>query len=76
MKKKTKAGYNPDCPCIRTECEMFGMCVECIQGHMRHRKHLPECMQDIVRGKIRELAGLVEFSVNDERPALKKKKQA
>lgn len=63
-----------DCPCTNTNCAIWGDCVACVSGHRTARAHLPECMQDIIRDMIADLAAKVEFSVTDERPAEKKRR--
>jgi hypothetical protein len=36
--------------------------------HREHGRHLPECMEDILREKVKDLAALVEYDVVDTRP--------
>lgn len=57
-----------DCPCTQLACPIHGNCVECVRNHRRHKRHIPECLQDVLREQITALAKQVEFSVMDERP--------
>jgi hypothetical protein len=66
MEKET-AHLADDCPCVQLACPIHGDCVACIRGHREHKRHLPECMQDVIREQIAALAKKVEFGVVDER---------
>jgi hypothetical protein len=57
-----------DCPCIQLSCPIHGNCLECVRNHRRHKRHIPECMQETLREQIAALAKQVEFGVVDERP--------
>jgi len=63
-----------DCPCLNVKCKIYGNCVECVRIHRINKNHLPECMGDIVRDLIKDLAGKVEFGVVDKRPVVKKQR--
>jgi len=41
--------------------------VECIRVHRTRKEHVPECLQDMFRDRIRELARLVEYDIRDLR---------
>ncbi|MRR39086.1 hypothetical protein EG829_31450 [bacterium] len=56
-----------DCPCIQTRCHRHGNCVECIRVHRTRQEHIPECLQDMFRSRIKELAALVEYDIRDLR---------
>jgi len=56
-----------DCPCTQVRCHRHGNCVECIRVHRTRREHIPECLQDMFRDGIRELARLVEYDIRDAR---------
>lgn len=56
-----------DCPCTQVRCHRHGNCVECIRVHRTRREHIPECLQDMFRDRIRELARLVEYDIRDAR---------
>jgi len=60
-----------DCPCLNKRCAMHGDCVRCVAAHRQHRKHIPECMEDIIRDSVKGLAELVEYRVEDARPVVK-----
>ncbi len=56
-----------DCPCIQVRCHRHGNCVECIRVHRTRQEHIPECLQDMFRSRVKELAALVEYDVRDLR---------
>jgi hypothetical protein len=56
-----------DCPCTQTRCHRHGNCVECIRVHRTRQQHIPECLQGMFRGLVKDLAALVEFDVRDLR---------
>ena len=56
-----------DCPCTQVRCHRHGNCVECIRVHRTRQEHIPECLQDMFRIRIKELAALVEYDVSDLR---------
>jgi hypothetical protein len=57
-----------DCPCIQLDCPIHGNCVECVRGHRQHKRHIPECMQEVLREQIAALAKKVEYDVVEARP--------
>ena len=56
-----------DCPCTQIRCHRHGNCVECIRVHRTRQEHIPECLQDMFRSRVRELAALVEYGIRDLR---------
>ena len=62
---------NKHCPCTQAQCPIRGNCVLCVQNHLEHRRHVPECMEDILRPAIEFLTGLVELNATDARPSAK-----
>jgi len=64
---KLMPGIVEDCPCAQTRCHRHGNCVECIRVHRTRQQHIPECLQDMFRTRIKELAALVEYDVLDLR---------
>ena len=66
--ENTPAVMAEDCPCLLVSCAIHGNCVECVRVHRAHRGHIPECMQEVLRECIAELAKQVELGVVDERP--------
>lgn len=59
---------NEKCPCAQTHCPILGNCAICVQNHLEHRRHIPECFQDVLREKVRPLAELMEYKVEEGRP--------
>jgi hypothetical protein len=57
-----------DCPCLVTDCPIHGDCVQCVRGHRAAGNHIPECMQDQLRGLVAALAKQLEYDVRDARP--------
>jgi hypothetical protein len=70
-----KPGCVDDCPCTTLKCKLHGNCVECVRVHRQNQNHLPECMQSMLRGLVKEIAEKVEFSVVDELPAARRARQ-
>lgn len=56
-----------DCPCTQVRCHRHGNCVECVRVHRTRQLHIPECLQEMFRVRIKELAALVEYDVRDLR---------
>jgi hypothetical protein len=67
VSEKPAPGMVDDCPCVQTRCHRHGNCVECIRVHRTRQQHIPECLQDMFRSRIKELAALVEYDVFDLR---------
>ena len=63
-----KISTNKFCPCTQSQCPIRGNCVLCVQNHVEKGNHLPECMQNMLRGNIEALAGMVEFKCDEKRP--------
>ena len=59
---------NRHCPCKQRFCPIRGNCVLCVQNHLEHRRHIPECFQDMLRDSIRTLADKMELKAEDARP--------
>ena len=52
------------CSCPKTKCEWHGRCYECVRIHRHFGDHVPNCMQDMLQGKIRELARIAEMTAD------------
>lgn len=63
-----KSGKYNECPCSQIECEWHGNCFECVLIHRANRQHVPECLEEILRQKVRALALSVEYDVVDTHP--------
>lgn len=59
---------NRNCPCTQKLCPILGNCVLCVQNHLEHRRHIPECIQDMLRESVRILADKMELKTEDIRP--------
>lgn len=59
---------NNNCPCTQQKCPIRGNCVLCIQNHLVHKRHIPECVQNILRPIIKELSRKMEFEISEARP--------
>ena len=59
---------NRHCPCRQKFCPIRGNCVLCVQNHLEHRRHIPECFQEILRDSVRALADKMELRTEDSRP--------
>lgn len=59
---------NKLCPCVREQCRIRGNCVICVQNHLDHRRHLPQCFQNMLRDNVESLAKMVELKTEEGRP--------
>lgn len=59
---------NKHCTCIQKQCPILGNCVLCIENHRSGGNHMPECMQDMIRGQVAALSRMVEFDPVERRP--------
>ena len=66
--KDHKISINKHCPCTQSQCPIRGNCVLCIQNHLDHNRHIPECIQEHLRPAIESLAKQVELNVSEARP--------
>lgn len=67
--KDYDVSLNKKCPCIQKGCPIRGNCVLCIQNHLEHERHVPECVQNILRENIKNLSKMVEYDSKDTRPS-------
>jgi hypothetical protein len=63
-----ESGRYTACPCSQSRCEWHGLCFECVMIHRVKSRHLPECLQPILRERIGDLAAVCEMGTTDERP--------
>lgn len=66
--KDHKISINQHCPCTQVECPIRGNCVLCVQNHLEHKRHLPECILNLLRPAVQSLAQQVELQTEDGRP--------
>lgn len=66
--KDFEISLNGNCPCTQMECPIRGNCVLCVQNHLEHKKHLPECIQNLIRPEISQLSEMVELECSEARP--------
>jgi hypothetical protein len=59
---------NKKCPCTQKQCPIKGNCVLCVQNHLVHKKHIPECIQNLLRPAIEELTNKIELETSEARP--------
>ena len=59
---------NRHCPCLQPKCPIWGNCVFCIQNHLEHKCHVPECIQNLLRPAVEGLAAQMELKTQDARP--------
>jgi len=67
--KNHRISLNKYCPCTQPDCPILGNCVLCVQNHLEHKRHVPECMQDLLRPAVQALADKMEFQTDDRRPS-------
>ena len=56
------------CICPHTLCDWHGKCKECVALHRYHNDHVPVCLQPIIAGNIKALAGAAEMLVEKKEP--------
>jgi len=59
---------NEHCPCSQEDCPIRGNCVLCVQNHLEHKRHVPECIQNMLRPVVQSLADQMELGTSDSRP--------
>lgn len=59
---------NQHCPCVQSDCSILGNCVLCVQNHLEHKRHIPECFQNILRPIVQGMARQMEFKTMEGRP--------
>ena len=59
---------NKHCPCSQADCPIRGNCVLCVQNHLEHKRHIPECIQNMLRPVVQSLADHMELGTSDSRP--------
>jgi hypothetical protein len=42
--------------------------VICVQNHLDHKRHLPECFQNLLRDGVQTLARMAELKTGEGRP--------
>ena len=67
-RKLVASGRFRRCPCANVRCEWHGRCFECVLIHRVKRKHVPQCLQPILRDRIEDLARTAELGVIEARP--------
>jgi hypothetical protein len=45
-----------ECSCPKTKCERHGDCYNCIRIHRHFGDHVPNCLQFILQGRVKEIA--------------------
>jgi hypothetical protein len=59
------SGAEARCSCPNIHCEFHGDCYNCVRIHRHYKNHIPRCMQLIMREKVKDLALLVEYTVEN-----------
>ena len=63
--QRLEAGECDDCPCPKTKCYWHGKCRDCVRIHRMHGDHVPNCLQFIIKDKIRALAATAEMNTSN-----------
>jgi hypothetical protein len=66
--KDHKISINRYCPGTQKQCPIRGNGLLCVQGHLDHQRHLPECIQNLLRPAVQSLAQQWELKIEDGRP--------
>ena len=65
IRKVVKDPEKLKCTCLNTYCEWHGKCKECVAQHRHYGKHVPACLQFILRDKIDALAAAAELHTSE-----------
>lgn len=68
VRKDYEVSLNEKCPCTQQGCPIQGNCVLCVQNHIEHKRHIPECIQNILRPAVESLTKQLELQTKDGRP--------
>ncbi len=60
------SGAEAKCSCPNVHCEFHGNCYDCVRIHRHYKDHVPRCLQPMLREKVKGLAQVVEFAVEDK----------
>lgn len=66
VKENRKIASSPEhlkCTCPNVKCEWHGKCKECVAIHRYHKKHVPNCLKDFMRDKIKAVASIAELDI-------------
>lgn len=66
LREVISSGDYNECPCPKNYCEWHGNCFKCVLIHRYHKKHVPNCLQSILKDKIETLAKAAELEVNEK----------
>lgn len=66
IRKVLKDPEKLQCTCSNTFCEWYGKCKECVAQHRHFGKHVPTCLQPIIKEKINALAETAELYTNEK----------
>jgi len=64
-----RSGKHRRCPRDNVRCEWHGKSFECVMIHRVIGKHVPQCLQPILRGMIKNLARVAELDTTEARPS-------
>jgi len=63
IRKILKSDACKECPCPKIKCEWHGDCYNCVRIHRHFGDHIPNCLQFILKDKIKEMARTVEMNL-------------
>ena len=66
IREVVKDPENLKCTCPNTYCEWYGKCKECVAQHRYFGKHIPTCLQPIIKDKINALAKTAELHTGED----------
>ena len=66
IRSVVKDPKNLKCICPNIFCEWYGKCMECVAQHRYYGKHVPTCLQPILKEKINALAETAELYTNEK----------
>ena len=66
IREIVKDPENLKCTCPNTYCEWYGKCKDCVAQHRYFGKHIPTCLQPIIKDKINALAKTAELHTDED----------
>lgn len=66
IRAKLASGVEAKCSCPKTKCEWHSDCYNCVRIHRHFGEHVPNCLQFILRDRIKEIARTAEMAVAPE----------
>jgi len=54
------------CTCLKIKCEFHGNCYKCVRIHRHFGDHVPDCLQFILKDKVKGIAQAAEMTADSK----------